>query len=200
MKNLSLILNILLLIAVAYLFMDKFSGGNDNKAENASEKRAEIASSIPHIVYLNADTLLEKYDKFRKAQEELNERERTADASLKARGRALEKEAMELAQRAQTGTMTRKEMEEADMRLRQKQQTLLSEQDQIAKDLMESGNKINDELHQTLQSTLDSIKNARGYTYVLSYGTASPVLSVVDSLDITSDVLSILNAGSSDKK
>lgn len=192
MKNLSLVLNIILLIAVAFLFIDKFSGDDNPKSELKEETR-ELASSIPHIVYLNADSLLVQYEYFKAAQDELEEREQSADASLKARGRALEKEMMQLAQRAQSGTMTRKEMEEADIRLRQKQESLMRDQDEIAKDLLASGNKINDRLQSTLRSTLDSLKDARGYTFVVSFGSGSPVLAATDSLDITRDVVEILN-------
>ncbi|MCB0662669.1 MAG: OmpH family outer membrane protein [Saprospiraceae bacterium] len=192
MKNISLVLNIILLLAVAYLFIDKFSGKDEVTNELNNEKQ-ELAGAIPTIVYLNADSLLEQYEYFKAKQDELAEREKSADASLKARGRALEKEMMTLAQKAQSGTMTRKEMEEADIMLRQKQESLMRDQDEIAKDLLASGNTINDQLQSTLRNTLDSLKNARGYTFVMSYGSGSPVLAATDSLDITRDVVEILN-------
>ena len=144
-------------------------------------------------MYINADTLLEKYDYFRREKEALQRREREADASLKARGRALENEAMELAKKAQGGGMTPKEMQEADQRLMAKQQKLMQEQEGIAKELMQSGEKLNERLQETLKSKLDALKDAHGYHYILSYGIGSPVLAVDSTLDITGEVLDQLN-------
>jgi outer membrane protein len=191
MKNLSLILNVVLLLAVAYLFFDRFSS-KKSPADSSSEPATTTAPPLK-VVYVNADTLLEHYTYFKQQKELLDKREKDADASLKARGRALEKEAYEMAKKAQTGTMTPKDLQEADRMLTQKQQNLLAEQDRITKDLVDAMQKLNDDLQAALREKLHGLKSDMGYDYILSYGEGSPVLMANDSLDITTRVLELLN-------
>lgn len=194
MKNISLILNIVLLLAVAYLYIDKFSGKERKHSTDQSQIQSTDSTALgPKMVYINADTLLEKYELFREQTEALEKRKKEADASLKARGRSIEKEAMDLAQKAQSGNMTRKELEDEDRRLGEKQQRLLMDQEKIAGELLQVSDQLNDALQAALKEKLDSLKTEMGYDFIISYGVGSPVLAVNPAYDITERVLEMLN-------
>ena len=204
MKNLSLILNILLLLAVGYLFMDKFSSKEELKEEVAVEETAEV----PKIVYVNADTLLNRYEKFQARKNEIEAKEIREDNALKSRGRSLEKdvralqqEMMALEQKWQGGNMPRIDYEtqgqklmEKQQKLAAKEQSIMQDQQRIAGDIIKEGQRINDELQAEIKDKLGNLKSEMGYEYILSYGMGSGVLVADERYDITERVLSILNA------
>lgn len=189
MNKILLGLNILLVVAVAYLLADKWTAKPDM---NAPANPVTTEQGL-HIVYVNADTLLNQYGLFQEKQKAISERGKTADASLKAQARALEREIMMLNEKASKGTMTPKDLQAEEQRLTAKQQQLMADQDRISKELMEESSKINDELQSEIQGVLRIIQAQYGYDFVLSYGSGSPVLAVNDSLEITQDVLDRLN-------
>lgn len=197
MKNISIALNVLLLAAVAYLYFLHFSANKtpDTSGQaKASAKPSTEALKIPVIVYINEDSLLEKYEYFQVKKKELSAREKQADASLKAKGKALEKEFMSVQERIQKGLLAPNQIAGEEQRLAQKQQAIMIEQERVTKELMDKTQKINLDLRDKVKGLLDSLQATKKYDYILSYGgMASSVLMVNDSLDITSEVLQILN-------
>ena len=190
MNRILLGLNILLLLAVGYLYVDKYSAPTEEHQTPADT--SSLATSLS-IAYVNTDTLLNNYDLFIQKQKAISEREKNADSKLKAQARSLEREIMMLNEKASKGTMTPKDLQAEEQRLTIKQQQLMADQEKITKELMEESGKINDELQSEITSTLRLIQAQYAYDFVLSYGGGSPVLAVNDSLDITQEVLTRLN-------
>ena len=191
MKNASLILNIILLLAVAYLFFAHFSG--DQGAEAATSQTAADAGGPLNIVYINSDSLLAKYDYFRQRQEELAQKEQTATRGLQARSQELEREVAAAQQQAQSGTLAPKQIQQMQQRLALKQQELMQDQQQISQELMQESQELQRELEQKLEDILDGLQAEKHYDYILNYGPGTGVLMVNDSLDITNAVLERLN-------
>lgn len=191
MKNASLVLNIILLIAVGFLYFKVYS---DKPAQTAVIEKPTVDLKKPlKVVFVNADTLLEKYNDFKKQRDALQKKEKDADASLKARGRALERDFLAVQKKVQTGTMAPSEIQKEEQRLTQAQQALAQEQDRITKSLLEDTKKINESLQKTLIDKLKSFRDAEGYDYILSYAAGGQILVTNDSLDITQKVLEELN-------
>lgn len=192
MKNLSLALNVILLLAVAFLFWREFSPA---QPEAPVEKVVETPEAMPlKIAYVNADSLLENYDAFKAKRDELQKKQVDADNSLKARGRSLEREFMAVQERVQKGELTQKQIQDEEQRLGQKQQNLMAEQERVTKQLLDEGAKIQEELQDELISHLKDLKSKMGYDFILSYQPGGQILLANDSLDITKQVLQLLNA------
>lgn len=191
MNRVLLGLNILLVLAVGYLFLDKFSASGDAQSNEPTTLPVE---KVRNIVYVNTDTLLDQYTLFRDQQKAITAREESADAKLKGQARSLEREIMMLNEKASKGTMTPKDLQAEEQRLTIKQQQLMADQEAITKELMAESSRINDALQQEITSTLRVIQAQYNYDYVLSYGGGSPVLAVNDSFDITREVITRLNA------
>jgi len=192
MKNASLILNIILLLAVGYLFVDHFSGSA--KAEPAVSEAAFGPSGPLNIVYVNIDTLLTQYDYFRQKHEALAQREQKAGADLQARRQTLEKEIAEAQRKAQSGLMAPKDIQQMEQQLSLKQQQFVQEQQMLRQELMAESQALQAEIQQKIDERLAELRDERGYDYVLSYGPGTGVLMVNDSLNITSLVIEQLNA------
>lgn len=188
--NISLVLNGILLIAVAYLLSQHLSSGKGKAEETPA---ADTAAASPNIVYVNADTLVEQYEYFRQQKEALDKRQAEASQRLNQRMATLENEFRGVQQKIQQGLLTPNQIADEEQRLGRKQQELVAEQEKLSKELMAETQRIQLELEDELRQSLDQMRERRGYDYILQYGQGSSVLLAADSLDITAEVLEILN-------
>jgi outer membrane protein len=126
-------------------------------------------------------------------------KQRQAEEQLQSKGAALEKEIMAYQKKAQTGTMTGKEMEAREKYLSTRQESILAERDKIAQEIMEETSAINKRLQAVLHEKLNEIKKQEGYDFILSYVEGGAILVADEKYDITDKVLKELNAtGSSE--
>lgn len=191
MKQLPLILSIVALLATTGLAVKVFQSPAPVATTNSSPA-AELEKPLK-IAYVNADTLLEKYEFFKKQREAFQKKEKDADAALKAKGRALEKDFMATQQKAQQGLLAPSAMQQEEQRLMAAQQKLVAEQERITKALLDEDKKIRDELQKAILDQLGTIKKEEGFDFIFSYTAGGQLLAVNDSLDITQRVLEILN-------
>lgn len=124
-------------------------------------------------------------------------KQRKAEEELQRKGQALEKEIMAYQQKAQSGTMTGKEMEAREKYLASRQDAILSERDQMAKAILDETEMINKRLKEVLDEKLKAIKEQEGYDFILSYIAGGQILLADEKYDITDRVLKELNAGKS---
>lgn len=127
----------------------------------------------------------------------MDKRQREAEGELQRKGAALEKEIMEYQKKAQTGTMTGKEMEAREKYLSSRQESVLADRDRMAQELMAETAAINKRLHGVLQEKLEQIKKKEGYDFILSYIEGGSLLIADAKYDITDMVLKELNADTS---
>jgi outer membrane protein len=193
MKNVSLALNVLLFLAVAFLYFDRFSGPKKTAPAAESTTVAADGKQSLNIVYINLDSLHAKSTTFQSKKTELEKRQADAEGKLQGRAAAFKKEVEAYAQKAQGGTMTPKQMQDEEERLGKKEQSIMQEQERLGKALMEEMDKFNESFTNEVKGYLDSLKAEMKYDYILVYGTGSPVLVANDELDITAQVLELLN-------
>lgn len=192
MKNEISIVNILLILAVAFLLVDKFiSTGKGSAATNTVSASSEIPEGS--IVYVNTDSLLSNYDYFKDEAAKLEQKGKEAEAALQARGQALQREFAQAQNRVQTGTLTPRQVQEEEQRLMQKQQSLAAEQERLGQGLMADQQTLQAIIQTKLKGILEEIRKEKGYKYVLNYATGTGVLMVDPSLDITKSVVERLN-------
>ncbi len=162
---------------------------------SASSPTAEVSGI--KIAYVNGDSILFHYKEFKKESEAMEIKQRKAEEQLKSKGAALEKEIMAYQQKAQTGTMTGKEMEAREKYLSTRQEAILAERDKMAQEIMSETAQINKRLQAIMQDKLNEIKKQEGYDFILSYVEGGPVLVADEKYDITDRVLKELNEGDS---
>ncbi|MBV6429441.1 MAG: hypothetical protein KIPDCIKN_03999 [Haliscomenobacter sp.] len=189
--NIALILSSILLIAVGYLFFAQNQGGAPSGKTAASAMPASPGGL--NIVFVNSDTLLEKYIFYQDKVNALDLKSKDAEAALQARGRALEREFLQAQQKVQQGLLAPNQVQQEEQRLMQKQQSLVAEQEKVGKQLMDERQKLLTELEKQVKDILEAVRKEKGYDYILNYGPGTGVLMVNDSLDITPLVLERLN-------
>lgn len=162
--------------------------------KEASNSSTTTASAGLKIAYVNGDTILHKFEQFRKQADVMDAKQRQAEEQLQAKGAALQNEIMEYQKKVQSGSLTPKEMQAHEKYLSTKQDAILAERDKIAKAIMEETDVINKQLQAVLHKKLDEIKNRDGYDFILNAAEGGSVLSANEKYDITEEVIKMLNA------
>ncbi|MDV7397468.1 hypothetical protein RZS08_39065, partial [Arthrospira platensis SPKY1] len=103
-------------------------------------------TDVPRIVYINADTLLDKYEYLSEQREALGKREAEAGERLAQRGRTLENQFRGVQEKIQQGLLTPNQIAEEEQRLGRQQQALMDEREKISQELMLETQRLNDEL------------------------------------------------------
>ncbi|MES2731157.1 MAG: OmpH family outer membrane protein [Bacteroidota bacterium] len=188
MKNLSLLLNGILVVAVAVLFYLHFSSGTSSSANSS---KGDAPSASQRIVYVNTDTLTRKYDFYREANKELEDKQGKLDTELGGRLRALQNEAIALQQKA--SSMTQEQGQQAEQMLMRKQQDLEQYRTGLGQQLMEEQRKKNEEVYEVITKYLKKRNATNQYDYVIGYSKGGNFLYVSDKLDITKQVIDELN-------
>lgn len=192
MKNLSLILNGILAVAVIYLYVLHFSNGGPGVAGNESDSLSvNTTASVPKIAYVNSDTLLEYYTFFQDKRVELEEKAKELQSNYENRARGLQSE-IETFQR-NAGSMTINQARAVEEDLMKKQQNLAQYQQSLSAQLAQEEAKVNEELYEQVSAYLDEYGKNEDYKVVLTYTKNSGVLYADDSLDITRSVIEGLN-------
>jgi len=145
------------------------------------------------IAYVNGDSILHKFEQFRKQADVMDEKQRKAEEQLQAKGAALQNEIMAYQKKAQSGSLTPKEMQAQEKYLSTKQDAILAERDRMAKAIMEESEVINRQLQAVLHKKLDEIKTKEGYDFILNAAEGGSVLAANEKYDITEQVLKMLN-------
>jgi outer membrane protein len=191
MKNLSLILNAVLIVAVGVLYYLHFSSGHNTKKTKDSGSTS-VAIGAP-IVFINIDTLLNNYDYYADLQNEILDKQSELEAQLNSRTRTYDKNAKDYQDKVNKGLVTRREAAELEQSLYQEQQEILQLRDQLAAQLQEEELVRNRRLIENIMVFLKDYNKEYNYQYIFSNSFGSNILYAGDSLDITNSVLEGLN-------
>jgi outer membrane protein len=186
MKNLSLGLNIVLLVAVGVLYYLHFSAnGKQGAADSVS------ASGPTSIAYINADSVLKYYEFLKDNKVVLEEKTKKMDSDFRNRAQSLESEISAYQRNANNYTIGQARALEED--LTKKQQNLQLYQQSLSQELMNEEAKLNKELYERITNFLKTYGKKNGLQLVLKFDPSSDVLYGVDGLDITTTVVKGLN-------
>lgn len=187
MKNISWILNIVLLVAVVVLYVLRFSGGSSEHSYSGG--RGSIDGL--RIALVNSDTLLEHYDYLEVKRKELETKSEKMDQDYRDRAESLQQEYNNYQRNVNNLTIGQVRVIEED--LQKKQQNLRMYQQSLSQQMMEEQDKLNRELYDRVTAYLKRYGQEKGLHIVFKFDPASDVLFAGDSLDITNDVLTGLN-------
>jgi outer membrane protein len=192
MKNISLYLNLALLAAVAALFY--LRSADKKTAEPAAIVAPANLQSGMKIAWVNADTLDSKFEWLKSQREALDKRLNSASSALESKMRSHAEKAAAFQQKADAGTTPPKDLQTEYEILAREEQRLTEEQGRLEKSLAEDRRNAMNEMYTKLEAKLRDLRSKIGYDYILSYSRGGQILLANDSLDITREVLTLLNA------
>ncbi len=197
MKNLSLILNGVLIVAVAVLYFLHFKQPKSPSqgATLVDVKKDTIPSDVTaaEIAYVNTDTLMEKYVYYKETLTNLKNRRQKLEQEVSGRARALQSEVADYQRRG--SSMSVEQIQATERNLQQKDYELRQYSERLANDLAKEEQSKTDELLQKISDYLKKYTKGKPYKYVFAYTKgASAILYAQDNLDITQEVLNGLNS------
>ena len=189
-NNLSIVLNVVLLIAVVVLYVLHFSGKSTSEANNELVD-SQINPENFSIAYVNSDSLLKNYDFFKDLEKQLIAKRDKLNIEYQNRAEGLQKEIVNFQSTA--GNMSINQARAVEEDLRKKQQNLMMYQEQLGQQLMGEEAKMNSELYDKVSDYLRDYGLNKNLQLVLTYTKGSGVLYANDSLDITNQIIVGLN-------
>lgn len=187
MKNLSIILNIVLLVAVAVLYYLHFANGKSETATSGSSEAGDL-----QIAYINSDTVLKYYDYLKVSQVQLQEKTQKMESDFRNRAQGLQNEFT--AYQRNVNSMTLGQVKATEEDLAKKQQNLQMYQQTLSQQVMQEEARINKELYDRLTTFLNKYGKEKGLKIVMKFDPTSDVLYVTEGLNISQDVIKGLNA------
>ncbi len=187
MKNLSLILNVVLLVAVIILYVLHFSP----RKSVASGSPSDTSSVDLNIAYINSDSVLKHYDYLKVNRDQLEVKTKKMDSEYRNRAVGLQNEIT--AYQRNVSSMTLGQARAAEEDLGKKQQNLQLYQQTLQQQLMQEEAKLNKELYDRITTFLKKYGQEKSLQIVLKFDPTSDVLYGGESLDITPDVIKGLN-------
>lgn len=200
MKQVLIGLNVLLAVAVIYLFV-KVNGMGENGKEKettlpkVSESKGDGGDKpgvTGKIAFINIDSLNEKSMYIKDLMKELNGRKAVLEGSFQSLQTTYQTKMQELQESYKAGIASEAQLKAEAQKIRQMENDMANKQvqmDNLVNEISEKNAKFQDDVRAFLKEyTKDK------YDYVLSYSTAIPSLLVGnEQFDLTTDVIKQLN-------
>lgn len=191
MNKLQIALNVVLVAAVAALFVIYFTCNKSQTPAIAVETNTEM---MP-IAYLNIDSLLVNYVFAQDASERLMKKQEDARLKLNSKARTLQSEMADFQRKLENNAfLSRERAEKEQQRLLNKQQELQELEAKLTEEIMLENQKLNMQLADTVTNFLQEFNADGRYHVILSNSAKDNVLMAAEQYDITSQVIEVLNA------
>ena len=194
-------MNIVLTIAVAVLFYLHFSSKpqTTSTVDNNKQRTDSLAHSIPttkeqtdaKIVYLNIDTLEEKYEYYKKVNKEYRDKVIAYESGLQNKMESLQNDYNQYMQTGASLTLEQQKAKEADLQKRkdeiERMQEYKDQQEmEFAKPLDDVQNKLN--------AFFKAFTKDHNYSSIITFTVKGQgALGVNDELDVTNQIIKGLN-------
>ena len=195
MKNLSLVLNVVLVLAVGYLYYFNFSGKKANAvaAKTGSIYNASDSNSYrPPLAYVELDSLNEKITFIKEKRRELEAAMKAIETEQEMGYRNLEAQKNDFLKRG--AAITEQEAQIFQGKLIDQQQKIDGKKQQQSQDLNEKSFNIMEDIQKKLKDFLTEYNKDKKYMYIFTTGTGLDYMVFKDSsLNITNDVIKGMN-------
>ena len=193
MKNTSLILSIISLIAVVVFGILSLTKGNSETQATAEGEVADEAACKGAIVYVDLDRILTEYDMANDLRSVVETKVQNIQAEVNRRGQKLEKEVTTFQEKIEKGLLTRSVAEAQSQKLQQQEIDFNNYAGQKQQEIQEEQVVMMNQLGDAIKTFLEKYNAEKQYAMILTNSAGAPVITADASLDITDDVLAGLN-------
>ncbi len=191
MNKIQILINVVLVAAVAALFVIVLAGKKPASAEVAASTPTEV---MP-VAYLNVDSLLANYTFAQEASEKLMTKQEDARVKMNTKLRTFQNEVADFQRKLENnGFLSRERAEQAQQKLAKKEQELQELEAKLTQDIMLENQKLNVQLADSLTNYLKEFNADGRYHVILSNTAKDNVLMAAEQYDITDEVVAGLNA------
>ena len=194
MKNLSLIFNAVLAVAVVVLFVLVLSNKTGNSTKKSVMGKDIVTKGKLPIAYINIDSLLLHYQFAKEANESLIKKQEDSRLTINTKARQLQAEMGEFQHKLENNAfLSRERAEQEQARLQKKQQDLQVLDGDLSKQLVQVQQKMSEQLRDTINSFMKSFNKDHKYEMIISNTSSDNILYADKSYDITAEVTKLLN-------
>ena len=189
MKNVSIVLNLVLLLAVGFLYYHTFSAKKGVSSKTTSPARKDSMCAINgRVAFFNMDSVESNFEYYKRKKAEFDSRKEAANASLEKMQKEYNTRLMQL----QQSVTTQAEQEKASQELAEKQQKMQAEKSKIDNELYGYGNSLNEDILGKINAYLKVYNSPKKYDYIMQF--EPRLIFYKDStLNITDDMVNGLN-------
>ena len=193
MKNLSIVLNVVLFVAVIVLYVLYFSG--HKSPVTAMTSKVAGTADATKIVYINTDTLLNNYQLAVELNEAFLKKQEDRRTELNIKAKAIDQEGTEFQRKLQNnGFISEARAIEARDQLLVKQENFRRLQQEMMDKASREQSELNKQLFDEITNFLKEYNKEKGFSIVLSTQLGGNVLYAEDGFDITKEIVDRLNA------
>ena len=192
MKNTSLILSVISLIAVVVFGVLTLTKGG-KQAEPAIEEAATEAAQKGDIVYVDLDRILMEYDMANDLRSVVETKVQNIQAEVNRRGQKLEKEVTAYQEKIQKGLMTRSVAEVQGQKLQEQEIEFNNYAAQKQQEINEEQVVMMNQLGDAIQTFINKFNEEKQYAMIITNSGGAPVITADPNLDVTEAVLAGLN-------
>ena len=192
MKNTSLILSIISLVAVVAFGIVSLTKGGKTAAQ-AEGEAVEAVACEGAIVYIDLDRILMEYDMANDLRSVVETKVQNIQAEVNRRGTKLEKDVKSFQEKMEKGLMTRSVAEVQGQKLQKQEQDFNVYAAQKQQEIQEEQVVMMNQLGDAIKTFLDKYNEEKQYAMILTNQGGAPVIAGDAALNITDDVLAGLN-------
>ena len=193
MKNTSLILSVISLIAVVVFGILFLTKDGSSKTEASAEEGSAVAAAKGDIVYIDLDRILMEYDMANDLRSVVETKVQNIQAEVNRRGQKLENDVKSFQEKLDKGLMPRSVAEVQSQKLQQDELDFNNYAAQKQQEINEEQVVMMNQLGDAIQTFLNKYNEEKQYAMILTNSGGAPVITANASLDITDDVLAGLN-------
>ena len=193
MKNTSLILSIIALVAVVVFGILTLTKGGKGADAQTEGEAVEASASKGDIVYVDLDRILTEYDMANDRRSVVETKVQNIEAEVTRRGKKLENDVIEFQNKIDKGLMTRSVAEAQSQKLQQQEAEFNNYAAQKQQEINEEQVVMMNQLADAIQTYLAKYNEEKQYAMILTNSGGSPVITADAALNITDDVLAGLN-------
>ncbi len=193
MKNTSLILSIVSLVAVVVFGVLSLTKGGKTADVQSEDAAVEAAASKGDIVYVDLDRVLMEYDMANDLRSVVETKVQNIQAEVNRRGKKLENDIADFQNKIDKGLMTRSVAEAQGQKLSQQEVEFNNYAAQKQQEINEEQVVMMNQLGDAIQTFINKYNEEKQYAMILTNSGGAPVITADAALDITDDVLAGLN-------
>lgn len=203
MKNISIALNVVLLIAVAVLYYFQFSPQKSTQPEveeKTENEHIELPTKtadrdtnyVSKIGYINLDSLQLNYDLYEELKTKLEKKEKSYDSELKTKSAEFQRKIEDFRKKAPSMTQFEGELKQKE--LADEEEKLYKMRDQYAQNYEQEMIKLNNQLYKAIKDYIITHNKNTNYDIIIGESqTRNFVLDFNKNIDITLEVTDGLN-------
>ena len=191
MNKIQIVINVILVAALATLFGIVLTGNKPANTEVAAETKS---TELMPVAYLNVDSLLANYTFAQEASEKLMNKQEDARTKMNAKLRTFQNELADFQYKLENnGFLSRVRAEQAQQKLAKKEQELQELEAKLTQDIMLENQKLNLQLADSVTNFLKEFNADGRFHIILSNNAKDNVLMASEQYDITNEVISGMN-------